>query len=130
MSTETDWQSIWEELKTNLDHLPKCPLHSNYPCISTLVKRSLNDIIEVSSHHIIVRSHKPKNGILKNSTLSEGVFRTWWEHLHTFGSATFKTGNKNNPVSYRSSVVAAIFVKGLPQKIRQVNNSDLIELIR
>ena len=111
--TDIDWLQVWKELTDNLSRQPRCPAHPQYPCIATLAQKSINDILVVHLRGIKVRSHRSG----KEDFVDIDVFKTWWDHLLEFGSASVNTNDPNTPKTKRSSLIAAIFATCLPDLI-------------
>ncbi len=99
--------------------------HPDYPHVRTVVQGVINDLLEIDEGGILVRSHRTN----REDYIEAGRFRTWWEHLTIHGSASLHPGDPNNPHRWRSRVVGAMLLAGLPNRLRQVHG-DTIELQR
>jgi len=125
MPNVPNWLAVWQELRDNVAKQPPCPQHPEYPHVSTLSQRVINDIVEVGENGILVRSHRSNN----EDFIEARRFKTWWNHLVTYGSASLDPGGSNNPHPWRSRIVGAIMAICLPDKIRVVDSST-IELVQ
>lgn len=119
----SNWLEVWRTLRKNLLNCPRCPKHPDYPQVKTLSQGVINDLIAVEENGIRIRSHRTSN----EDYIEENRFKVWWDHLVKNGSASLSTEHKNNPHPWRSRVVGAIFVTGLPDRI-QIRKSSVIEL--
>lgn len=120
----SEWQSIWNELRNNLNNLPRCPDHPEYPYIETLSMSIKNDILEIKDSGITVRSHRTNNP----DFIETKRFQTWWVHLVTHGIASLKPGSENNPHPWRSCIVGAILAKCLDKYIEYIAATNEIKL--
>jgi len=114
-----DWPAVWQELRDNLVRQPACPQHPEFGHVRTLSRGVINDILEVSSEGIRVRSHRS----WREDFIESCHFQAWWEHLVARGSASLYPGSGNTPPSRRARTVSAIMVAGLPNRIRQVDGN-------
>jgi len=120
----SEWQSIWNELRNNLNNLPKCPKHLEYPCVETLVVSIKNDILEIEDSGIRVRSYK----FYKEDFIKAKIFKKWWNHLVKYGSASLNPISENNPDPYRSCIVGAILAKCLDKYVEYIVATNEIKL--
>lgn len=124
------WEKVWDELCDGLENQPFCPKHPEYQCVRTLVKHVINDIIRVGIDGVVVRSHEPDKGDIKEDFIEAKRFRVWWDHLQRHGSASLIPGEANNPHPWRSRVVGAIFALCLPEWVRwDAANKNEIQLV-
>jgi hypothetical protein len=114
-----DWPAVWQELRDNLFRRPACPQHPEFCHVRTLSRGVINDILEVSSDGIRVRSHRT----CRVDFIEACHFRAWWEHLVDHGSASLYPGSGNTPPSRRARTVSAIMVAGLPNRIRKIDGN-------
>ena len=114
-----DWPDVWQELRDNLVRLPVCPQHPEFCHVRTLTREVINDILEVSSDGIRVRSHRS----WREDFIEACHFQAWWEHLVARGSASLYPGSGNTPSSRRARTVSAIMVAGLPNRIRKIDGN-------
>jgi len=119
------WPEMWQELQTKLRKLPPCPEHHQYPCVRTLAQGVVNDIVDVSSKGVKVRSHRTE----ATDSIKKSIFERWWNHLVAEGSASLRPGDSNNPDAYRSRIVGAILAACLPDKIRVDDDNATIRLV-
>jgi hypothetical protein len=125
MSSTLIWEPIWEELRGALAAQPPCPQHPEYPHVRTVVQGVINDLLSIDERGILVRSHRTD----REDYIEASRFRTWWDHLVAHGSASLHPGEPNNPHRWRSRVVGAMLLAGLPNRLRLVHG-DTIELLR
>lgn len=120
------WEQSWGELRRAVESFPLCPDHPEYPCVATMIKGAMNDIIEVKETEIVVRSHETNH----DDRISKSVFHKWFEHLWKHKSASSAEGTPSCPERYRSRVVAAIYLNAFPDVIRQsTDKPNMIELL-
>ena len=58
MTQRTDWPSVWREIRTNVEALPRCVAHPEYRRIETLARPMPNDVLRVEEDAIVVCSHE------------------------------------------------------------------------
>ena len=114
-----DWPIVWQELRDNLARQPACPQHPEYGHVKTLSRGVINDVLEVCSDGIRVRSHRTG----REDFIEVSHFRSWWEHMVANGSASLYPGSGNTPPSRRARTVSAIIATCLPNRIKIVNGS-------
>ena len=87
------WDKVWRELRDGMRNQSACIEHPSYPAVRTLVKRIVNDIIEVSEDRTVVCSHQTE----RVDAIEADRFRTWWDHLVRHGHASLVPGAGDNP---------------------------------
>lgn len=123
MSPTHSWPVIWAKFQDNLRNEPKCRRHPDYPHVKSMVQGVINDILQIETNSITIRSHRTNNVDL----IPEDRFKTWWDHLQVHGSASLIPGDKNNPHPWRSRIVGAILASALANEI-EVEDSNSISL--
>ena len=112
---DDEWGQVWQQLRDALTQQPSCDEHPEYPCVLTLQEYVPNDIIDVNTDRIVVRSHEWRTR--EHRFLTANLFRRLWDHLQRVGSASLRPGDPNNPHRESSSVVGAIWARCLPEII-------------
>jgi uncharacterized protein YjbI with pentapeptide repeats len=111
------WQHLWQDMQTNLQHLPRCSDHAEYPRVYTLGLRTVNDLIQVNSRGVTVRSHRTG----RDRFISACVLESWWNRLTADGVVLLRTP----PTTRNAAVIAAILTNGLPDRVQAVSNAEL-----
>jgi hypothetical protein len=124
MSSASIWELVWQELRSQLAAQPPCPQHPEHPHVSTVAQGVINDLLSIDEGGILVRSHRTQD----EDFIEARRFAVWWNHLTTHGSASLHAGDPNNPHRWRSAVVGAMLLAGLPKRLRLVHG-DTIELL-
>jgi hypothetical protein len=120
------WESIWLELRAQLEAQPRCEKHPEYPHVRTMIQKVVNDIKRVGHDGVVVRSHRTK----EDDFIEADRFKLWWEHPQRIGSASLKPGDGNKPQPWRSKIVGAICVRCLPVRLTWVESLDELRLNR
>jgi 5-methylcytosine-specific restriction endonuclease McrA len=107
------WEQVWAELRGGLSRQPRCAEHPDFPCVRTLSRGAINDIISVDRDGVRVRSHQTSNEDIIPAT----SFRAWWVHLQQHGNAALDPNDPNCPRSDRAVLVGAIYTCCLPNRI-------------
>jgi hypothetical protein len=118
------WETIWNELRGALAAQSPCPQHPKYPQVRTVVQGVINDLLSIDEQGILVRSHRTQH----EDFIEARRFAVWWDHLTAHGSASLHPGDPNNPHRWRSRIVGAMLLTGLPNRLRLVHG-DTIELL-
>ncbi len=84
----------------------------------------INDLVAIKESGIRVRSHKT----FHEDMIEARRLKIWWERLVAHGSASLHAGDPNNPHPWRSSIVGALLLAGLPDRLQRVK-SDTIEFV-
>jgi hypothetical protein len=111
------WDQIWAELCTALEQQPRCKDHPDLPCVRTLVRQQVNDILRVDSSGVRVRSHGTGN----EDVISAAALKAWWIHLEEHGTAALSTKDPNCPRTDRAVLTGAILARCLPDRITVEN---------
>ena len=109
------WKQVWGELCDELNRQPRCPEHPQFPCVRTLSRKVVNDILHLDQDAIRVRSHDTG----REDVLPASSFRAWWSHLQQHGSAALDPNDPNCPRSDRAVLVGAILVGCLPGRVKR-----------
>ena len=107
------WDDVWSGLRANLLKQPRCADHPQYPCVRTLVEKSVNDVLAIDRTGIRVRSHRTAN----EDVIPVASFKAWWNHLEQRGTAALRPGHPNCPRSDRARLVGAIIAHCLPDRV-------------
>ncbi len=105
------FDEAWRILTESLLQQPRCPQHPEYTFVPTLGQGVKNDVIQVTSDLIVVRSHRT----MREDTIPASRIRTWWEHLENFGTAALAP--EDAPDRWRSRIVGAILFHCLPDHL-------------
>lgn len=116
-----DWSAVWQELRAALANQPRCSEHAEFPCVRTLSKRSVNDLLVIDETGITVRSHETG----RNDFIPVQQFERWWNHLAAGRVASLKPGDRANPDPDRSRLVGAVFAVCLPKRVKTISMSEI-----
>lgn len=131
VSTER-FEVVWALLRGRLAGRPRCTDHPKYPCISTLggkTKKPVpNHVMPSDESKIVLQSHSPsptnpKPG--KTRSLTEELLRKWWNDLAAGLLVSMRTKADNCPDATHSSVVGAIWVHCLPERIERFGSHEI-----
>lgn len=112
-ATDGLWEEVWSELCTSLSRQSRCADHPEYPCVRTLGRNAVNDVLSVEEDRVWVRSHQTGN----DDVIPASAFRAWWVHLQRRGTAALDPHHPNCPRSDRAVLVGAILARCLPHRI-------------
>lgn len=111
------WDQIWFELRNRLSRLPHCPEHEESPCVRTLSRDVINDVLLIDETGVRLRSHETN----AERFIPVGDFRAWWEQLHRHGTV-------EDSVTWNGSVLRAIMARCLPNWIER-GEGNLLRLV-
>ena len=118
---DEDWDTVWKELRENLQNEEECEHHPGCPMVESLFIKTPNDIIRITEDEIVVRSHSA----MREDTITKRQFKRWWDYLNENGGASINSSSIRYPGGSRSKLIGAILAKCLPDYIIYEGNSML-----